>query len=316
LDDETINGNSTIQTQVFSNLPVTTALTGQVNLTSGGQTSLSLQSTPSSVPVVFYPTSVVNADQSQDITPPISTSTITGTMGQSGFYRSNVSITLSAVDPVVNGDAAQTSGLLGTVYSLDSAATTSYQSAINVSAEGSHSLTFFSTDKAGNNEIPQTINFTIDKTAPEAVVQFNPSLKDIQFTGSDNISTTSAVTVLDNINDISLTDQAGNVTDIKLKEKNRRASMQATIQSLSYNGAAQDISKNTLAFLWAYDKNNNLTLLSQNVAAKKTYNILAVYGGKNTTLIGIDKTGIILKSIAGLDLLKVSTSKGDLGWSY
>ena len=119
----------------------------------------------------------------------------------------------------------------------------------------------------------------------------------------------------DNINDILLTDQAGNATDIKLKEKNRRVSMQSTIQSLSYNGTAQDISKNTLAFVWLYDKNNNLSYLSQNIAAKKTYYILALYGGKNTTLAGIDKSGIILKSMTGLDLLKVNTAKGDLGWS-
>ena len=92
--------------------------------------------------------------------------------------------------------------------------------------------------------------------------------------------------------------------------------MQSTIQSLSYNGTLQDVSKNILAFLWTYDKSGNLTKLSQNVAAKKTYVILAVYNGKKTSLVGLDKTGIILKSITGLDLLKVATNKGDLAWSY
>jgi len=317
LDDESINNNAATQTQVFSNLPVTTALTGQVNLGGdGGQTTLLLQATPNSSPVVVTPSSIINADQSQDLTPPMSTSTVTGTMGQSGYYRSSVSIGLSAADPVVNSDPSQTSGLLNIQYSLDNATTTVYQSPINVTTEGSHTISFFSTDKAGNNEQAQTINFVIDKTAPEAVIQFSPTLKDIQFTGTDNISTTSKVTVLDNANDILLTDQAGNITEIKLKEKNRKVSMGATIQSLSYNGTAQDTSKNILAFLWAYDKNNNLTLLSQNVAAKKTYLILALYNGKKTSLAGIDKTGIILKSITGLDLLKVSTNKGDLAWSY
>ena len=237
-------------------------------------------------------------------------------MGQPGFYRSNATITLSAIDPIVNNAPSQTSGVLKTVYSLDGNATTTYQSAVSVTAEGQHTLSFFSTDNAGNNEQPQIIIFTIDKTAPEAVVQFNPTLKDIQFTGSDNISTTSKVSILDNVNDILLTDQAGNSTDIKLKEKNRKISMQSTIQSLSYNGLSQDISKNVLAFVWSYDKNNNLTLLSQNVAAKKTYLVLATYDGKKTALVGIDKTGIILKSITGLDLLKISTSKGDLTWAY
>jgi hypothetical protein len=237
-------------------------------------------------------------------------------MGQTGFYRSNATITLSAIDPVVGSNASTTSGVLNIRYSLDNSATTTYKSAIGVTAEGRHTISFFSTDKAGNNEQPQTISFTIDKTPPEAVIQFNPGLKDIQFTGTDNISTTSKVTVLDNLNDILLTDQAGNTTEIKLKETNRKISMQSTLLSLSYNGMSQDISKNILVFLWAYDKNNNLTLLSQNVAAKKTYVILAVYNGKKTSLVGIDKTGIILKSIAGLDLLKVTTNKGDLSWGY
>jgi len=317
LDDESLSADVTTQTQVFSNLPVTPSLTGQVNLGGdSGQTTLSLKATPTSTPVIITPSSIVNAFQSQDLTPPVSTSTITGTMGQPGYYRSNVSVSLGATDPVVNNDSGQTSGVLKTVYSLDNSATTTYQSAISVTSEGAHTISFFSTDKAGNNEQPQTITFTIDKTAPEAVIQFSPVAKDIQFTGIDTISTTSKITVLDNINDILLTDQAGNTTDIKLKEKNRKVSMSSTIQSLSYNGTSQDISKNILAFLWAYNKNNNLTLLSQSVAAKKTYLILAVYNGTKTSLVGIDKTGIILKAIAGLDLLKVTSNKGDLGWSY
>ncbi len=329
LDDESISGNVTTQTQVFSNLPVTPALTGQVNLGGdNGQTTLTLQATPTSTPVVVTPDSTINADQSQDLTPPVSTSTIIGTMGQPGFYRSNVSVALAAQDPIVDNNASTTSGILKTQYSLDGGVWQTLtpppslplegggMGTVSVTSEGLHTISFFSTDKAGNNEQPQTTNFTIDKTAPEAVIQFNPSLKDIQFTGSDNISTTSKVTVLDNVNDILLTDQAGNNTEIKLKEKNRKISMQSTIQSLSYSGILQDISKNILAFVWAYDKNNNLTFLSQNVAAKKTYVILAVYNGKKTSLVGIDKTGVILKSITGLDLLKVSTNKGDLAWSY
>jgi Lecithin:cholesterol acyltransferase len=317
IKDQDINDSQVAQTEVFFNLPVTPSLTGQVNLGSGdNQTTLSLLATPNSVPVVVTPDSTINAEQSLDITPPVSMPALTGTMGQVGFYRTDVKINISATDPVVDNNASTTSGILKTQYSLDNNATTTYQGAIIVASEGAHTISFFSTDKAGNNEKPQTINFTIDKTAPEAVIQFDPSKKDIRFTGIDNISTTTKVSVQDNVNDILLTDQAGNTTDIKLKEKNRKVSMKSTIQSLSYNGISQDISKNTLAFLWAYDKNNNLTMLSQNIAAKKTYVILAVYNGKKTSLVGLDKTGVILKSITGLDLLKVTTNKGDLAWSY
>jgi hypothetical protein len=277
---------------------------------------LSLKATPASAPVVVNPNSIIKVYQPQDPNAPVLTSSVSGTLGQPGFYRSSVNVTLSAAYPDIPGQGSQTSAAPVIKYSLDNKAAATYQNSLTIKDEGSHTISFFSTDKAGNNEQPQAISFTIDETAPEAVIQFNPDKKDIQFTGSDNISTTSKVTVVDNINDILLTDQAGNTTDIKLKEKNRKISMQSTIQSLSYNGVLQDVSKNILAFLWTYDKSSNLTMLSQNVAAKKTYVILAVYNGKKTSLVGLDKTGIILKSINGLDLLKVTTNKGDLSWAY
>jgi len=312
-----IDGNQTVNTSYYDAVPITASSTAIVTLNDQNDQTIQLDENGDGTNIqTIQPSSILNADQSQDLTPPVSTSTIAGAMGQPGFYRTDIKINLIATDPVVENNASTTSGLLKIQYSLDNNATTTYQSSITVADEGAHTISFFSTDKAGNNEQPQTISFTIDKTAPEAVIQFNPSLKDIQFTGSDNISTTSKVTILDNVNDILLTDQAGNTTDIKLKEKNRKISMQSTIQSLSYNGIAQDVSKNILAFVWTYDKNGNLTFLSQNVAAKKTYVILAVYNGKKTSLVGLDKTGIILKSITGLDLLKVSTNKGDLAWSY
>ncbi len=312
-----INGSQTDNTAYYDSILITASSTATVVLNAQNNQTIQLDVNGNGNNIqTIQPSSILNSNQSQDLTPPISTSTTTGTMGSPGFYRTDVKINISALDPVVDNNASTTSGVLKTVYSLDNTATTTYQSTIPVTSEGRHTISFFSTDKAGNNELPQIITFTIDKTSPEAVIQFNSTLKDIQFTGTDNISTTSKVTVLDSINDILLTDQAGNTTDIKLKEKNRKVSMQSTIQFLSYNTVAQDVSKNTLAFLWTYDKTGSLTMLSQNVAAKKTYVILAIYNGKKTSLVGIDKTGVILKSITGLDLLKVTTSKGDLNWSY
>ncbi|MDR3642603.1 MAG: hypothetical protein P4L74_03195 [Candidatus Doudnabacteria bacterium] len=316
LDSSQIQNGGVVGTTHYDSVNITASSKAEVDLTSGNNQPIKLDlNGDGTVDQTIQPSSVLNADQSQDLVPPVSTSTIAGIMGQEGFYRSNATVTLVAIDPLLAGQESQTSGILNIRYSLDNSATTTYQSPVIVTAEGPHSISFFATDKAGNNEPAQTVSFTVDKTAPEAVIQFSPSLKDIQFTGSDNISTTSKVAVLDKVNDILLTDQAGNVTEIKLKEKNRKASMQSTIQSLSYNGTAQDVSKNTLAFVWQYDKKNNLTKLTQNVAAKKTYYILAVYNGKKTTLAGLDKSGIILKSIPGLSLLKVTTNKGDLGWS-
>ena len=57
-------------------------------------------------------------------------------------------------------------------------------------------------------------------------------------------------------------------------------------------------------------------MLSQYVSSKKDYNVLAVYGGKNTTFVGKDSSGKILKTEPGLKILKITTNNGDLSWSY
>lgn len=301
-----INGE-TIQTEVFSNLPVTIQLVGQINLTEGA-TTLSLDTDGNgTIDEVLQPSSVVGPDESEDFLPPVSTATITGNQGEAGFYRSDVNIEIKATD--------DNSGILDIKYSLDGASFEKIAGVIaelTVSDEGEHTIIFFSTDNAGNNEPEKTITFTIDKTPPEAVIEFDPNIKDLKFTGKDATS----VTVADNDNVIILTDQAGNTTEITLKAKNRKRIMRAEIKDLKYNGTSVNISKNLMAFLWVYDKKNNLKTLSQHVQTKKGYNILAVYNGKKTTFLGKDVKGLIIKSFNGLKIIKVTTAKGDLEWSY
>ncbi len=325
--DETINDNQVTQTQVFSNLPVTTSLVGQVNLAS--TTTLSLQATPTSTPVIVSPTSILNTNQSQDVISPVSTSTLIGPIGQPGFYRGEVGIKLSATDPVIPGHESQTSGLLKTQYSLDNQAYKACpvpvtkegrivipECRMEVNAEGQHSIKIFSTDKAGNNEQEQTVSFAIDRTAPEAVIQFNPNTKDLDFIGNDNLSTSSAVSILDQDDAISLTDQAGNATVIKLKEKQRKNKMKAEIASLFYNGKYADISKVSFKFSWEYDKSGQLKSLGQRIQSKKDFILEAVYKDGNTKLEGKDQNGKIKKTLNGLALVKITTNKGDVDWSY
>ncbi len=326
LDDQSIDGNNVTQTQVFSNLPVTPSLTGSVNLGSGGPTTLSLRATATSVPVTVMPSSVINANQSADITAPVSTSTITGTMGQIGYYSSNVSVGLSAIDPVAGNNSSQTSGVLNTRYSLDGSGYQAYDQPVVVSSEGIHTVSFFSTDKAGNNEQHQTIVFTIDKTAPELVVRFNPDLEDLQFTATDTLpallsSTSSLISrpslkVLDQDDVITATDAAGNRTIMTLQGKGRKNTLKADIKSLTYNGKAADLSANLLHFDWSFDRKGVPQVLTQQVQSKKDYNILAIYMLNKTLLIGKDQTGKINKTLNGLALIKITTNQGDLNWSY
>ncbi len=312
IDSQDIANSQVTGTQVFSNLPVTTALTGSINLGTGaGATTLTVQQTPTAPVQTIAPSATLTAVQSQDVLAPVSTATVVGTQGQSGFYKSNVAVNVNATD--------DSSGVLAINYALDNGAEQKVSGAtasIPVATEGAHTLTFFSTDNAGNNEQVKTLTFTIDKTAPEAVVQFDPAAMDLHFSGTDNISPANLVTVLDQDNVITLTDQAGNTTVINLRDKNRKIIMSAQILSIKNNGVAADISNNDMAYLWLVDKTKKLTTLSQYVKAKNDYNVLAVYDGKNTKLLGKDASGLILKSVAGLQILKITTNKGNLGWSY
>jgi hypothetical protein len=159
-------------------------------------------------------------------------------------------------------------------------------------------------------------DYTQDTIAPEVVIEFDPIKKDLKFTGKDNLSLSSEITITDKDDIITLTDKAGNTTEIKLKDKNRKITMKAEIKSIKYNGKLADTSKNKMAFLWLFDKKGKLTMLSQYVSSKKDYNVLAVYNGKNTTLLSKDSSGRIMKTEKGLKILKIATNNGDLSWGY
>jgi hypothetical protein len=73
------------------------------------------------------------------------------------WNKSDVTLTLVPNDGL--------SGVDKTFYQLDGGAQTAGTS-VPVSAEGNHTLKFWSTDVAGNTEAPHTVSFGIDKTSP------------------------------------------------------------------------------------------------------------------------------------------------------
>jgi len=222
-------------------------------------------------------------------------------------------VTITAADGAPS--AAQTaSGLLSISYQIDAGPfqkTPNTPLTLPIIAEGPHAITFFSTDNAGNNELKKTLTFTIDKTPPEAVIEFDPALRDLKFS-----ATQEGVAAVDQGSAVTLTDQAGNTTQITLEEKNRLQSMSAHVRSLTYNGVAADINKNTLQYIWSYDKTNHLKNFFQQVTSRKDYNIVAHYSGKTTKVAGQDQTGVISQSFTGLKIIKVTTNRGNFEWGY
>lgn len=315
LKDEDIEDNNVTGTEVFSNLPVTTSLKGQVVL--ADTSSLELDNNGDGVfDQTLLPTSVVNGEQSDDITPPITSADISGIQGQPNYFRSNVAIKLSAQDFVDPAKPNQTSGMLNTHFSLDGSEIENYQVPITVSSEGAHTIRFFSTDRAGNNEPEQTINFVVDKTAPEFSIQFDPSSQDIKFTGTDNLTPAENVSLQDNDDQIIISDQAGNTSEIILSSKDRKKKMTAEIEGLLYNGVAADLSKNKFSFSWQYDKQGQLKKLTQSAQDKKNFRIDATFDGQQTRFRGNGNQGKINELRPGLVSLKIRTQTGDLMWSY
>ncbi|WP_197080918.1 endo-alpha-N-acetylgalactosaminidase family protein [Gordoniibacillus kamchatkensis] len=73
------------------------------------------------------------------------------------WVNSDVTVTLTASD--------SGSGVAGTYYSVDGGAKQQGTS-VTITAEGSHTLSYWSVDKAGNVEAPHTVAVQLDKTAP------------------------------------------------------------------------------------------------------------------------------------------------------
>jgi len=95
-----------------------------------------------------------------DTTPPTTSSALSGTVGENGWYKSDVQVTLSAVD---NSGG---SGVSQTQYKIDSGTWQTYSVPFPVSTDGSHTVYYKSVDVAGNMEIEKSTPINIDSVAP------------------------------------------------------------------------------------------------------------------------------------------------------
>ena len=87
-----------------------------------------------------------------DTTPPVTTIDLNGTLVGS-VYTSDVKVTLTATD--------DSSGVNYTMVKVDTGTFTKYLGTFTVSADGSHTISYYSVDIAGNVETTQTATFTI-----------------------------------------------------------------------------------------------------------------------------------------------------------
>ena len=120
-----------------------------------------------------------------DATPPVTTCFFDGEMN-GDIYISDVTVTLTAID--------DHSGVDYTMYKLDSGVWTTFTAPFVVSADGVHTVLFYSVDNAGNIEAEKSSIFTIQKETSPLTITIKGGL------GVSAIIKNTGTTALVNIN--------------------------------------------------------------------------------------------------------------------
>jgi len=102
-----------------------------------------------------------------DATAPITQATLSGSTGANGWYVGPVQVTLAAADNV--------SGMANSYFTVDGGATQTYAGPFTVSANGVHTILFWSRDQASNSEQSHSLAFGIDGVAPSVTATASPS---------------------------------------------------------------------------------------------------------------------------------------------
>jgi hypothetical protein len=135
--------------------------TAPFTLNKDGQYTVSYRSTDNAGNVETAKSVNINLDS----TAPVTTAVVTPAQpdGQHGWYVHPVTVTLNAYDNL--------SGVYKTEYSLDGGSTwQAYTAPVTLSQDSKYTVSYRSTDVAGNVEAAKTISFNLDQTAPTITV--------------------------------------------------------------------------------------------------------------------------------------------------
>src|SRR6185503_5989613 len=101
-----------------------------------------------------------------DVSAPTTFGTPVQIANAAGWFRSDVTVTLSATDPDGVGDVAAIGYRVGGPQPIGPTWVAGASTSIQISAEGHSAVTFYSSDRAGNTDAATTLRLNIDKTAP------------------------------------------------------------------------------------------------------------------------------------------------------
>jgi len=150
-----------------------------------------------SVDVAGNVSGVGNAFVMIDVSAPLTQATGSGTAGTNGWYRSSVQVSLAAADNL--------SGVQTTFYKVDGGTTKTYTTAFSVSGNGSHTINFWSVDKATNTETMRSLAVNIDSNQPGVTCNVVPSTA---APSSNPVTITVTGHATDTVSGVSITDGA------------------------------------------------------------------------------------------------------------
>jgi hypothetical protein len=102
-----------------------------------------------------------------DSTAPVTQAIVAGAAGTNNWYRSAVQVSLNATD--------NASGVANTFYSVDGGVPQTYAGAFGISAQGQHTVEYWSVDNLGNTEATHSLPIKIDTVAPVVTAAASPS---------------------------------------------------------------------------------------------------------------------------------------------
>ena len=296
------------QTTLYNDVPLATTTKAQTNLDTNSSQPPVLQIDQDgngTIDTQINSTAVLSGNANYDETPPQTTIQLSGTQGNNNWFKSDVTVTLIAVDETDG------SGVDKIEYTLDNGQTIqTYTQPFTISLESITKLKFRAIDKAGNEENPREQGIKIDKTPPEALVQFNVTNQNLEINGQEI-----------NPGEIILTDEAGNSTKLTVEPKEKKRKEKLEIKTISYNeGSLIKLPDNKFEVKFRLDKiTGKLEDLDQKIITKGAEKVKANYNPKkNITRIEVKKSDQKKNTEErnGIVLLQLLTNNGQLEIKY
>ncbi len=253
----------------------------------------------------------------KDSVAPITTPVLEGEKGTGNNFRSDVNLSLNAVD---------NEGGLGvefTAYGFEDSAWQTYTTPLTFSAEGSYQIHFYSQDNDGNIEEVKTVEFSIDKTIPEAKIEIEKTDWDLKITplASDSAQITKTPGSKGKAT-YTIQDPAGNSLTLETYNLNTKYIDILKIFSLKYNSNPSiPLPENVLDtnYLFYTPKTKpEIKIINQNFIFKNNATfVIAADAIKNKTVLNIIENKTFRREEnPGLTLLNLQTNQGKLEYSY